>query len=290
MPSVDLFTVTALIGLDIETDGLNPLKQSLRAVGLVAYEQNEMLLISEREIVVRPSESRTPDSKTLEWWSREAPNEWERLQHAEAEPLRYALLLVEMYLRVLFALYPQSAILALHPTFDVGWLNTLSQRVLEREIIPHRMVVWDLAVLRAMRPDIPREIPQCPHNALSDARAQTIEGWNIIKALRQQLKDPAAPSAATSPTLPYHLVPPVLLEAVARRFEQGAQKYGANQWRAGLQDPAWLANRANHALAHLLNYMHGVKQDGDSPSDNLAAAGWGIATLLEAERLKARGV
>lgn len=94
-------------------------------------------------------------------------------------------------------------------------------------------------------------------------------------------------SGARSSAAPrYDLVPRVLLDAVERRFALGAKKYGDNQWRAGLRDPEFLRERANHALTHLLNYIYGTDNGEDSPEDNLAAVGWAVAVLLEAARLR----
>ena len=98
-------------------------------------------------------------------------------------------------------------------------------------------------------------------------------------------------SGARSSAAPrYDLVPRVLLDAVERRFALGAKKYGDNQWRAGLHDPEFLRERANHALTHLLNYIYGTDNGEDSPEDNLAAVGWAVAVLLEAARLRSYGV
>lgn len=89
----------------------------------------------------------------------------------------------------------------------------------------------------------------------------------------------------SSPVIQYDLVPPILLEQVAKRFELGLERYGRDNWRTGLSDPEFLQNRANHALAHLLAFIHQTPGE-DSPMDNLAAVGWAVAVLLEAERLK----
>lgn len=95
------------------------------------------------------------------------------------------------------------------------------------------------------------------------------------------------PSGAASSSAPrYDLVPRALLEAVATRFEAGARKYGENQWRKGLRDPQFLRERANHALQHLLNYIHGTDNGEDTAVDNLGAVGWAVAVLLEAEAAK----
>lgn len=95
--------------------------------------------------------------------------------------------------------------------------------------------------------------------------------------------------AKSSPAPRYDLVPRILLDAVERRFALGAEKYGERQWEAGLRDPKFLRERANHALTHLLNYIHGTDNGEDSPMDNLAAVGWGVAVLLRAEQVKADG-
>lgn len=92
--------------------------------------------------------------------------------------------------------------------------------------------------------------------------------------------------AQSVPAVRYDLVPPVLVEAVAKRFEAGAAKYGENKWRLGLGDRDFLRDRANHAMAHLLNYIHGLDNGEDTSADNLGAVGWAVAVLLEAERVK----
>lgn len=90
----------------------------------------------------------------------------------------------------------------------------------------------------------------------------------------------------SSEVLPYDLVPPVLFEEVARRFALGLKKYGRDNWRKGLADPDYLRDRANHAMQHLLNYMHNLNNGEDFAIENLAAVGWAVAVLLEAERRK----
>lgn len=92
--------------------------------------------------------------------------------------------------------------------------------------------------------------------------------------------------ALSSPCLPYHLVPRVLFDEVARRFELGAKKYGVGAWRKGLNDPEFLSERASHALAHLLAYLQGGGDPADTPMDNLAAVGWAVAVLMEAARIR----
>lgn len=92
--------------------------------------------------------------------------------------------------------------------------------------------------------------------------------------------------AFSTPATRYDLLPPILLEQVAKRFEAGAVKYGPENWRKGLADTEYLRDRANHALQHLLNYIHGIDNGGDGPTENLAAVGWAVAVLLEAERQK----
>lgn len=50
----------------------------------------------------------------------------------------------------------------------------------------------------------------------------------------------------------YDLIPTYALERMARRFAEGAAKYGENNWQKGVNDPAFIRDRINHAIEHLL--------------------------------------
>lgn len=83
----------------------------------------------------------------------------------------------------------------------------------------------------------------------------------------------------------FDLLPRPFLEAVADRFEIGENKYGPYNYRKSLQNQDFRTERINHAISHLLNYAHNITTVEDGPADNLAAAGWAIAILLEYEEL-----
>lgn len=69
--------------------------------------------------------------------------------------------------------------------------------------------------------------------------------------------------------LPFHA-----LTRLAQHFENGAVKYGDNNWRRGQNTRRYMSS----ALRHLTKYM--LKQKDE---DHLAAALWNIACLIETE-------
>ena len=74
-------------------------------------------------------------------------------------------------------------------------------------------------------------------------------------------------------------------------FREGAQKYGKENWRGG--DHAYQIERANHALKHLLLYVHALETGQrytDVEEDDLAKVMWFCATQMEIERLEKRNV
>lgn len=50
----------------------------------------------------------------------------------------------------------------------------------------------------------------------------------------------------------FDLIPTYALTRMARRFEEGATKYGVNNWQKGLSDSGFIIDRLNHAIEHLL--------------------------------------
>lgn len=98
--------------------------------------------------------------------------------------------------------------------------------------------------------------------------------------------------------IPWHL----FAERLARRYTEGAQKYGEVNWQQGLHDRAYVLDRANHTLVHLhraIEYMRDRSrpetfQDSAEPpfaseprvtgDDDLAAALWGVIFLMAAQR------
>lgn len=103
--------------------------------------------------------------------------------------------------------------------------------------------------------------------------------------------DPAGPYAALAPSPnpkdrhgaskpSVALVPPVALLHEAMAFEQGAQKYGAYNWR---DHKVSAMVYVNAALRHLLDYLDGADRASDSGAHNLGHARACMAILLDAE-------
>lgn len=60
----------------------------------------------------------------------------------------------------------------------------------------------------------------------------------------------------------YDLVPPVALKRVAKHYENGAVKYGDNNWRLGIPSSRFMDSLLRHANRYL---------DGERDEDHLAA-------------------
>src|SRR3990167_3433906 len=71
------------------------------------------------------------------------------------------------------------------------------------------------------------------------------------------------------------------LQRVLAIYNEGATKYGPNNWRKGLK----FSDTWNHLMRHLINYML-RKQNSTSAikgEDDLAKAAWGLLTLMDME-------
>ena len=82
-------------------------------------------------------------------------------------------------------------------------------------------------------------------------------------------------------TLRLDLVPQTFIARVAKRFTDGAEKYGEYNYRAGLNSPVFIQDRINH----MLNHLHLFLIEGNKNDDNLAALAWGVAMLMEFEEI-----
>lgn len=83
-------------------------------------------------------------------------------------------------------------------------------------------------------------------------------------------------------------IPCHALQRLGAVFREGAGKYGRGNWRRGVGDTAYQLERANHALKHLLWYVHWLETGehlGDG-EDELAKVAWFCATQMELERLE----
>jgi hypothetical protein len=78
----------------------------------------------------------------------------------------------------------------------------------------------------------------------------------------------------------YHLISPETIRLLALRKTVGGEKYGWVQWRIGINDIEYVADRLNHLWEHLLKF-----QEGDGTDDNLSAMLWALDCLVEVRRL-----
>lgn len=72
-------------------------------------------------------------------------------------------------------------------------------------------------------------------------------------------------------------------------FMEGKRKYGAGNWRAGAGDVEYQIERANHAIKHLLLYVHKLQHHevlGVLGEDDLAKVAWFCLTQMELERIE----
>lgn len=89
------------------------------------------------------------------------------------------------------------------------------------------------------------------------------------------------PAKSSHPAMLFNLISPYVIRRLAQRFTVGGRKYGLVQWRQGINDAAYVADRFNHLIEHLTAFQ----AEGNSKDDNLAAAMWNLAALMEVERL-----
>lgn len=75
----------------------------------------------------------------------------------------------------------------------------------------------------------------------------------------------------------FDLITPVGLRRLAETYREGADKYGANNWKRGL--PA--SDTLNHAIRHVYLWL-----SGDTSEDHLAHAAWGLLTVMHFEETR----
>lgn len=71
--------------------------------------------------------------------------------------------------------------------------------------------------------------------------------------------------------IPYHS-----LERVGRIFDEGANKYGKDNWKKGVDDKEYIEERTNHAIRHLMLWAN-----GDRNEDHLAKVAWFALTTMQ---------
>ncbi len=78
-----------------------------------------------------------------------------------------------------------------------------------------------------------------------------------------------------------HLLPTLFLRRLAKHFENGAKKYGKDNWRKGIP----LSSYIDSAFRHWLDLRDG-KKDEDHPSSVI----WNIACFIETVDLIEKGL
>lgn len=82
----------------------------------------------------------------------------------------------------------------------------------------------------------------------------------------------------------YHLIPFALFgPRLADRYGSGADRYGEGNWARGLADRAYVLDRANHTLEHLILAIDEIREGIRGEDDNLAAVIWGAIFLMGAQ-------
>lgn len=77
----------------------------------------------------------------------------------------------------------------------------------------------------------------------------------------------------------YHMINPRFLRRLAMRKTVGGSKYGPINSRAGVNDPAYVADRMNHLFSHMISFI-----EGDESDDHIGAMGWCLDFLCDVPR------
>ncbi len=164
------------VSVDIETAALSPLAM-VTSIGAVAFDPSEPedrwdrwhVCISARDI-----ENGQSDADTMMWWQQQSERARRDFTYSWSSPaalsLRTGLCQFEAFLA---AQAPGSSVWTNPPSFDCSILNGHAQRLLNRDVIPHRRQRCFRTVSRLF--SVPRESlteDLVPHIALDDALAQ----------------------------------------------------------------------------------------------------------------------
>jgi len=79
----------------------------------------------------------------------------------------------------------------------------------------------------------------------------------------------------------YDLISPLMLQRLAKHFENGAVKYGDRNWEKGQP----LSRYFDSAVRHLYKHLEGQRDE-----DHLAAAIWNVGAMIHTEELIERGL
>jgi hypothetical protein len=100
-----------------------------------------------------------------------------------------------------------------------------------------------------------------------------------VEQTREQIGHSGAVSSHQA--LFFNLISPYTIRRLAERKTAGGKKYGLVQWRIGINDSEYVADRFNHLFNHLLDFM----EHGNEHDDNLGAMLCALDCLIEVERL-----
>jgi hypothetical protein len=82
------------------------------------------------------------------------------------------------------------------------------------------------------------------------------------------------------------LIPPLALLRLAKHYENGAVKYGDNNWTLGIPSSKFLQSALRHLNTYLMNIQLGQSQD----EDHLSAAVFNVFGLIFNEEMVERGL
>lgn len=104
-----------------------------------------------------------------------------------------------------------------------------------------------------------------------------IEGWDSVKdsGVREEFKTGSKRDTSIGKGR-YDLLPFYAIHRLSRVYENGAVKYGENNWRLGQPCSRYL----NSALRHIMKAGAGWKDE-----DHLAQAMWNIAAIIETQKM-----
>jgi len=110
------------------------------------------------------------------------------------------------------------------------------------------------------------------HNPVSCNAANKCIYFDVIKA--RETEEPihhftsGASSSGHKP--PYECLTITLLKRAALRMQKGLH-YGKHNWKKGIKDKAFVLDRLNHAIEHLVKAAHEIDNDIQMTDDDLSA-------------------
>ncbi len=79
----------------------------------------------------------------------------------------------------------------------------------------------------------------------------------------EDIKTFSSGAQSSSSKAGYWMVPFCVLRAIAQRFDLGAKKYDAHNWKRGCNDPEFMRDRFNHMIEHAFKFLEGGDEEDD---------------------------